>query len=147
MFNQNIDKFISKYNEGSFMTKAQRRALRRQLKNTIDFQQKAKEKKSLELEAKSVNQQNYIDNLIDQKTSIVVAQGPAGTGKTYLAVKAAIRALKYKQHSKIIMTTVCGQRSAAIQLSEAAVLLASGLYSAPSGASYPHAVRCAKICA
>ena len=62
------------------MTKAQRRALRRQLKNTIDFQQKAKEKKSLELEAKSVNQQNYIDNLIDQKTSIVVAQGPAGTG-------------------------------------------------------------------
>ncbi len=104
MFNQNIDKFISKYNEGSFMTKAQRRALRRQLKNTIDFQQKAKEKKSLELEAKSVNQQNYIDNLIDQNTSIVVAQGPAGTGKTYLAVKAAIRALKYKQHSKIIMT-------------------------------------------
>ena len=86
------------------MTKAQRRALRRQLKNTIDFQQKAKEKKSLELEAKSVNQQNYIDNLIDQKTSIVVAQGPAGTGKTYLAVKAAIRALKNKQHSKIIMT-------------------------------------------
>ena len=51
---------------------------------------------------KTVNQKHYVD-AIDQNT-IVFAIGPAGTGKTYLAVAKAVAALQNKQVSRIILT-------------------------------------------
>jgi phosphate starvation-inducible PhoH-like protein len=51
---------------------------------------------------KTLNQKRYVD-AIDEHT-IVFAIGPAGTGKTYLAVAKAVQALQSKQVNRIILT-------------------------------------------
>ncbi|MGP4055784.1 PhoH family protein [Mycobacterium sp. 4D054] len=51
---------------------------------------------------KTLNQKRYVD-AIDAKT-IVFGIGPAGTGKTYLAMAKAVSALQSKQVSRIILT-------------------------------------------
>ncbi|MBK5308254.1 MAG: PhoH family protein [Frankiaceae bacterium] len=51
---------------------------------------------------KTVNQKRYVE-AIDRHT-IVFAIGPAGTGKTYLAMAKAVQALQAKQVNRIILT-------------------------------------------
>jgi phosphate starvation-inducible protein PhoH and related proteins len=51
---------------------------------------------------KTLNQKRYVD-AIDEHT-VVFAIGPAGTGKTYLAVAKAVQALQSKQVNRIILT-------------------------------------------
>ena len=51
---------------------------------------------------KTLNQKHYVD-AIDNHT-IVFGIGPAGTGKTYLAMAKAVSALQSKQVSRIILT-------------------------------------------
>jgi phosphate starvation-inducible PhoH-like protein len=51
---------------------------------------------------KTLNQKRYVD-AIDEHT-IVFGIGPAGTGKTYLAMAKAVQALQSKQVSRIILT-------------------------------------------
>ncbi|WP_406291145.1 PhoH family protein [Embleya sp. NBC_00896] len=51
---------------------------------------------------KTLNQKSYVD-AIDEHT-IVFGLGPAGTGKTYLAMAKAVQALQSKQVSRIILT-------------------------------------------
>jgi phosphate starvation-inducible PhoH-like protein len=74
---------------------------------TIDFNQaqsKPKSRKPLELIPKSINQEKYIMSLLDDTTDVVVVSGPAGTGKTYLAMLAALKALRSGECSQIILT-------------------------------------------
>jgi phosphate starvation-inducible PhoH-like protein len=73
--------------------------------NTIDFNQEYKrQRKPVELLPQSVNQEKYILSLIDRDLDIVVVSGPAGTGKTYLAMLAAIKSLRNGDCDKIILT-------------------------------------------
>jgi phosphate starvation-inducible PhoH-like protein len=51
---------------------------------------------------KTLNQKRYVD-AIDENT-IVFGIGPAGTGKTYLAMAKAVQALQTKQVNRIILT-------------------------------------------
>ncbi|SQD96996.1 phosphate starvation-induced protein [Parafrankia sp. Ea1.12] len=51
---------------------------------------------------KTLNQKRYVD-AIDQHT-IVFGIGPAGTGKTYLAMAKAVQALQAKKANRIILT-------------------------------------------
>jgi phosphate starvation-inducible PhoH-like protein len=51
---------------------------------------------------KTLNQKRYVDAI--DKHTIVFGIGPAGTGKTYLAVAKAVQALQAKQVSRIILT-------------------------------------------
>lgn len=51
---------------------------------------------------KTLNQKRYVDS-IDQHT-VVFGIGPAGTGKTYLAMAKAVQALQAKQVTRIILT-------------------------------------------
>jgi phosphate starvation-inducible PhoH-like protein len=51
---------------------------------------------------KTIGQKNYVD-AIDEST-IVFGIGPAGTGKTYLAMAKAVQALQRKEVSRIILT-------------------------------------------
>jgi phosphate starvation-inducible PhoH-like protein len=51
---------------------------------------------------KTLNQKKYVD-AIDHHT-IVFSVGPAGTGKTYLAVAKAVQALQAKEVTRIILT-------------------------------------------
>ena len=55
-----------------------------------------------QIKCKSAGQRRYVDAI--EKNSIVFGIGPAGTGKTYLAVALAVRAYKAKKVEKIILT-------------------------------------------
>jgi phosphate starvation-inducible PhoH-like protein len=57
--------------------------------------------KNGKVKTKTIGQDNYIDIL--KKNDIVFSVGPAGTGKTFLAVAVAVSALKKKQIEKIIL--------------------------------------------
>ncbi len=52
--------------------------------------------------ARSANQRNYVEAI--RKHDVVFGIGPAGTGKTYLAVAMAVAALKKEQVARIILT-------------------------------------------
>ena len=54
------------------------------------------------IKAKTVGQRRYVEAI--KKNTIVFGIGPAGTGKTFLAVAMAVRALRQKQVSRIILT-------------------------------------------
>lgn len=71
--------------------------------NTIEFNPQ-RQRKSIHLIPKSINQEDYILALTDDRVDVVVGTGPAGTGKTYLATLAAIQALRNKQVERIILT-------------------------------------------
>jgi phosphate starvation-inducible PhoH-like protein len=73
--------------------------------NTIDFKQAQKShNKHIELIPKSKSQENLIVNLLDSSVPITIALGPAGTGKSYLAMLAAMRALRKGECQRIILT-------------------------------------------
>ena len=55
-----------------------------------------------QIKAKTINQKIYLDSI--DKNTITIARGPAGTGKTYLAAAMAVKALKEKKISRIILS-------------------------------------------
>ena len=57
------------------------------------------------IKARSENQQRLIDAYMDN--DMVFATGPAGTGKTYLSIALAVKALKEKTAKKIILPPCC----------------------------------------
>ncbi|MEM6298422.1 MAG: PhoH family protein [Bacteroidota bacterium] len=59
-------------------------------------------KKGVAVKPKTSNQRELVEKAY--KNDVVFAVGPAGTGKTFLAVALAVRALKNKQVKKIIIT-------------------------------------------
>ena len=54
------------------------------------------------VKAKTLGQKKYLDAIA--KNTITIGVGPAGTGKTYLAVAMAVKAFRAKQVSRIILT-------------------------------------------
>ncbi len=54
------------------------------------------------IKAKTVGQQNYIKAIM--KNTVTIGVGPAGTGKTYLAVAAAVAAFRERSVNRIILT-------------------------------------------
>ena len=55
-----------------------------------------------QIKCKTVGQKSYVEAI--RKNTVVFGVGPAGTGKTYLAVCMAVSAFKSKQVEKIILT-------------------------------------------
>ncbi len=54
------------------------------------------------IKAKTVGQQSYMKAI--QKNTVTIGVGPAGTGKTYLAVAAAVAAFRERTVNRIILT-------------------------------------------
>ena len=54
------------------------------------------------IKAKTVGQQSYMKAIM--KNTVTIGVGPAGTGKTYLAVAAAVAAFRDRQVNRIILT-------------------------------------------
>ena len=54
------------------------------------------------IKPKTVGQKQYVDQI--RKNTVVLGIGPAGTGKTFLAVAMAVKALRAKEVSRIILT-------------------------------------------
>jgi phosphate starvation-inducible PhoH-like protein len=73
--------------------------------NIIDFQPYLPQKKNrVVISARNSNQKVYLHKLQDENISIVLAIGPAGTGKTMLAVQHGIKQLQEGVVDKIIVT-------------------------------------------
>lgn len=72
--------------------------------NVISINSYYSRKKQVHLLPKTLNQEIYINLLTDPEKLIIFATGPAGTGKTMLAMLAGIKALKQGHISKIVLT-------------------------------------------
>jgi phosphate starvation-inducible PhoH-like protein len=85
------------------LSKRRSRALKA-VDNTVNFNDYVQKRKHIVLSAKSQNQQEYINALLDEGRNIVFATGPAGSGKTLLGVMAGIKAFREGHVDKLILT-------------------------------------------
>lgn len=75
------------------------------MENTISFAPLAPERaRPINLIPRSRNQERLVMALQDSDQHVVVTVGPAGTGKTYLAMQAAVKALRERQVERIVLT-------------------------------------------
>jgi phosphate starvation-inducible PhoH-like protein len=73
--------------------------------NIIDFQPYLPAKKQrVSIQARNANQKLYLSKLYAEQTSIVLAIGPAGTGKTMLAVQYGIKLFQEGKVDRIVIT-------------------------------------------
>jgi phosphate starvation-inducible PhoH-like protein len=73
--------------------------------NIIDFQPYLPAKKQrVSIQARNANQKLYLTKLYEESTSIVLAIGPAGTGKTMLAVQFGIKLFQEGKVDRIVVT-------------------------------------------
>ena len=87
---------------------ARQRRHKAAMNNITPFQpylnEQTAKKKAVHIVPRNENQEAYLELLMDEDLSIVIATGPAGTGKTLLAMQAAIKALKERKIDKIVVT-------------------------------------------
>ena len=81
----------------SLIKNNEKRPVSELLKDTVVYTSMGKP-----IRAKTLGQKRYIDAI--NNDDIVFGIGPAGTGKTYLAMAAAVRAFKSKEVNRIILT-------------------------------------------
>lgn len=81
----------------SLIKNNEKRPVSELLKDTVVYTSMGKP-----IRAKTLGQKRYIDAI--NNNDIVFGIGPAGTGKTYLAMSAAVRAFKSKEVNRIILT-------------------------------------------
>lgn len=88
------------------MSKRNRREFQAQAieNNVVSLSSYYTKKRQVHLLPKTLNQETYINLLTDPAKLIVFATGPAGTGKTMLAMLAGIKALKEGEITKIVLT-------------------------------------------
>ena len=70
----------------------------------IEFDQYRKQPRKVHLVPKTLTQESYLDLLQNPEKLIVFATGPAGTGKTMMAVLAALKAYQQGECKKIVIT-------------------------------------------
>jgi phosphate starvation-inducible PhoH-like protein len=88
---------------------AKRKAVVRQTSNTsyanvVDIKPFQKPKKQVNILPRNKNQETYVLKLLDESKDIVFGIGPAGTGKTLLAVQVAVKMFKEGVVDKIVIT-------------------------------------------
>jgi len=85
--------------------RAQKRQQMTYQENTIRFDQvKPAKQRPIDIVPRTRNQERLVLALQDPDQAIVVTAGPAGTGKTYLCMLAAVQALREGKCKKIILT-------------------------------------------
>ena len=83
--------------------KAQQKKMNQAVENTIHFNQTLRpQPRRIDLVPRTRNQERLVMALQNPDADIVVTVGPAGTGKTYLAMLAAIRALREGTCDRIV---------------------------------------------
>jgi phosphate starvation-inducible PhoH-like protein len=72
--------------------------------NVVSFNTIHKKQHTVSILPRNRNQESYVVKLLDQTKDIVFGIGPAGTGKTLLAVQVAVKLFKEGKVDKIIVT-------------------------------------------
>jgi phosphate starvation-inducible PhoH-like protein len=86
-------------------TKSQKRQQMTNQENTIRFEQtKPVKQRPIDIVPRTRNQERLVLALQDDNQHIVVTAGPAGTGKTYLAMLAAVQAFREGTVDRIVLT-------------------------------------------
>jgi phosphate starvation-inducible PhoH-like protein len=88
----------------SYMAKRARKQNNKGNYNDMVVELNTYRKKQITILPRNVHQEDYIDLLNDPQKSIVFATGPAGTGKTMLAVQMGIQKFISNEVSKIVVT-------------------------------------------
>lgn len=83
---------------------AEKRNSNKGYNNVVDIKPFQKPKKQVQILPRNRNQESYVLSLLDETKNIVFGIGPAGTGKTLLAVQVAVKLFKEGQVDKIIVT-------------------------------------------
>jgi phosphate starvation-inducible PhoH-like protein len=83
---------------------AKRKAVKQQYSSNVVSINNYKQSKQVVLLPRNLNQEDYILKLQDTNKDIVFGIGPAGTGKTLLAVQVAVKMFKEGDIDKIIVT-------------------------------------------
>jgi phosphate starvation-inducible PhoH-like protein len=86
------------------MTHSNGRPLQDQTQNLIQIKHYLRRKQQVNIIPRNLSQETYLELLKNPKKFIVFAIGPAGTGKTMLAVQMAIKLFKEGVISKIVVT-------------------------------------------
>jgi phosphate starvation-inducible PhoH-like protein len=95
----------TKRKDREFFLEKDPRFIKRESKdNLIQIKPYIKRTQEVSIIPRNLNQENYIELLKNPRLYIVFAIGPAGTGKTMLAVQMAIKQLKEGVIRKIIVT-------------------------------------------
>ena len=85
------------------VSKTQKRQMTQE--NTIRFDQaKPVKERHIDIVPRTRNQERLVLALQDDSQHIVVTAGPAGTGKTYLAMLAAVKAFRSGEVDRIVLT-------------------------------------------
>ena len=72
--------------------------------NVVQINQFQKQQRQVNILPRNRNQETYVLKLLDHRKDIVFGIGPAGTGKTLLAVQVAVKLFKEGVIDKIIVT-------------------------------------------
>ena len=72
--------------------------------NVVTFNNYVEKTRDIIIKPRNRNQEKYLDLLENSKNYIVMALGPAGTGKTLMACQQALKLFKNKEIDKIIIT-------------------------------------------
>jgi len=94
----------SKRREREFFMEKDPRFMKQTSSNLIQIKPYLKRKNEVSIIPRNLSQETYLELLKNPKKCIVFAIGPAGTGKTMLAVQMAIKQLKEGVITKIIVT-------------------------------------------
>jgi phosphate starvation-inducible PhoH-like protein len=70
---------------------------------TAHYTTKTGIRKAVRIIPMNLKQEEYLDYLLNDKKTLVVAEGPAGCGKTYLGMLAGIKALSEKKVHKLVL--------------------------------------------
>ena len=102
-----IFKMFAFSNQEDTLSKRKQRMYQEQVRDTdniISLNTYYNKRRRVDLLPKTLNQETYVNLLTDPSKLIVFATGPAGTGKTMLAMLAGIQALKDGKVTKIVLT-------------------------------------------
>ena len=87
------------------VSKSQKRQQMTHQENTIRFDQvKPVKQRPIDIVPRTRNQERLVLALQDADQHIVITAGPAGTGKTYLAMLAAVKAFRAGEVDRIVLT-------------------------------------------
>jgi phosphate starvation-inducible PhoH-like protein len=75
----------------------------RSFDNVVELNQRNNQSQ-VHMVPKNASQEAYVLKLLDESKNIVFGVGPAGTGKTMLAVQAAVKMFKNKEVDRIVVT-------------------------------------------
>jgi phosphate starvation-inducible protein PhoH and related proteins len=84
--------------------KAQNNRANKGYDNVVDINFHQKKQQTVHILPRNRNQESYVLKLLDETKDIVFGIGPAGTGKTLLAVQVAVKLFKEGKVDKIIVT-------------------------------------------